>query len=200
MAKIAKRLLITVTAVVSIGGTALWAIVHYGRDVLWPSGMLPGDIVAENSAVVCFSHETPGPRQDIIVQVNPMECRSSTCTDRFVQEAHVEVDVQAQIIHVTTLFIYRDATLEGFQCTTDCAGGGMVIVNIGPVSPGVYAVHIGEEPVGEIEIAEESGALVSGRCLSSRLPDESPGRATARPTSSPPPYPGLFTPDIGKYP
>jgi hypothetical protein len=200
MPKIAKRLLMIVTAVVLIGGVALWAVVRYGRDVLWPSGMLPGDIVAENSAIVCFSHAVPGSGKDIIVQVNAMECRSSTCTDRFVEQAHVEVDEQAHTIDVTTLFIYRDATVEGFQCTTDCAGGGMVIVNIGSVSPGVYAVGIGEEQVGEIEIAEKPGGLVSGLCLSSGLPDESPGRATARPASSPPPYPGLFTPDIGKYP
>lgn len=198
--RIAKWLLLIAAAVVLIGGVALWAVVRYGRDVLWPSGMLPGDVVAENSAVVCFSHDIQGSERNIVVQVNPMECRSTTCTDRFVQQAHVEVDEQARTIQVTTLFIYRDATVEGFQCTADCAGGGMVIVDIGPVSPAVYAVRIGEEQVGEIEIAEPPGGIASGRCLTSTLPDESPGRATAGPTSSPPPYPGLFTPDIGKYP
>lgn len=197
MPHIAKRF-VWMVVVVAVGvGAAGWAVVRYGRDVLWPSGMLPGDVVRENEAVVCFRREMHGAYPAIVARVTTLYCLSSSCTERFVQQAHIDVHEQGRVILVTSKFIYRDTRVNGVQCTADCSGGGVVTVPLGDILPARYTVWIGDRRAGEIDVPSTQNPWIGDSCVSSRTQEDS---KRASPTSSPAPYPSLFTPEVRAYP
>jgi len=127
-----------------------------------------GQTVQER-ARICF-HQSEDDAH-IIASVAPTDCYSIRCT-RWVQGTGTAVVRQQtfQLDFKTTFILQKTRPLLG-NCTPDCAGGGQLDFDLGPLDVGLYRVDLWDTGLGRLSVT--SGLPWQDQCLPEGPSDQS---------------------------
>jgi hypothetical protein len=113
-------------------------------------------LVEENEGAVCF---TEVGEAIIKGRIFPRGCYSGSCTRPASQNLVIVVDHELRKMDFEYAFVIEDyASHYGFMCTEDC-GSGLIWFEVEDLKVGTYAVWVGGDQIGEIQIPSESFCL-----------------------------------------
>jgi hypothetical protein len=121
--------------------------------------------IIEDWKQICFWPDAGG----VYAAVSPKGCFSSTCTRPTYQMGTAIVDVKDYKIQLETRFVLVETSRFPLPCIDNCAGGGTVQFNLGPLIPNDYEVWFRDEKVGKLAVY--SGRVTPRQCITSSQQD-----------------------------
>lgn len=118
----------------------------------------PGGIIEDWERICFWSGE-----EGILASISPRGCYSTTCTRPILQSGTAIVDVREYTIQLETRFVLAKTSRFPLPCIDNCAGGGTVQFNLGPLVPNDYDVLFRGKKVGELMIF--SGRVTPRQCF-----------------------------------
>jgi hypothetical protein len=95
---------------------------------------------------ICFTPAEGG----ISSTVTPKGCFSTTCTKPVLQAGTAVVDSREYKIMLDTNFVIAETSRFPLPCTENCAGGGSLNFDLGPLIPNDYQVWFRDQEVGQL--------------------------------------------------
>jgi hypothetical protein len=114
----------------------------------------------EDYGSICFWYDDQGSMQ---ASVSPKGCYSTTCTRQVSQAGSAVINQDQFHISFKSRFVLAETTRFLLPCTENCAGGGTVHFDLGPLQVGQYEVFYGDKFAGELNVF--SGLPTPRQCI-----------------------------------
>jgi len=114
----------------------------------------------EDFETICFWYDDQG---SIQASISPKGCYSTTCTRQVSKTGSAVLDQDSFKISLNASFVLAETSRFPLPCIENCAGGGMVNLNLGELQVGQYEVWFKDEIVGEFNIY--SGLPTPRQCI-----------------------------------
>ncbi|UCD41960.1 MAG: hypothetical protein JSV69_15580 [Chloroflexota bacterium] len=115
--------------------------------------------IIEDFQQICFWPDVGG----MYASVSPRGCFPSYCTHPKLRAGSAIVDVREYKIQFETQFVLEATSRFPFPCVDNCAGGGTVSFNLGPLIPYDYEVWFRDEKIGQLQVY--SGRETPRQCI-----------------------------------
>ena len=109
---------------------------------------------------ICFWYDDQG---SIQASISPKGCYSTTCTRQISKTGSAVLDQDSFKISLNASFVLAKTSRSPLPCIENCAGGGMVNLNLGELQVGQYEVWFRDEIAGEFNIS--SGLPTPRQCI-----------------------------------
>ena len=119
----------------------------------------PGMNVSE-SIELCFRQND---QAHVLATARPSDCFSMRCTHQNYKSGTAVLDVRASRLDFEMTFNLSEEKNLLFGCGGDCAGGGSLQFDLGPLPVGLYAVYLWDAYLGDLSVT--SGLPWHDQCL-----------------------------------
>ena len=125
----------------------------------------PGIQVRERTSICFRLSEDAHPLEDAHIHAlaAPADCFSMRCTRVYQKSGTAVLDQEAHRLDFETAFILSETKPLLGGCTPDCAGGGTLDFDLGPLEPDIYDVYLWGDMIGELSVT--SGLPWRDQCL-----------------------------------
>jgi hypothetical protein len=114
----------------------------------------------EDYEAICFRYDDQG---SIQASISPKGCYSTSCTRQVSQAGSAVINQDQFHISFKSRFVLAETSRFLLPCTENCAGGGTIHFDLGPLQVGQYEVFYGDEFAGELKVF--SGLPTPRQCI-----------------------------------